>query len=313
MTKTRVSAPKPKSEFLSDNINQLRPIKVSVILVCKNVADTIGIQLDALAAQDCDDPWELIISDHGSMDETLSVASRYIGKINNLRVIDSPAGQGKACALNKAAKAARGEYLLYCGAEDEVAPGWLAAMSSALSQNDFVTCRANPDKFSPRWVIECLGHLNRREGARRHTSSGLFPQANRHSIGVKRWIHDAVGGFDESLTEHQKKDYCWRIQRLGIELHCVSGATINVRYGGSMAKLYRMAFGCGEYDSKMCRKYTEAEIAKPSFREGMLALLSLPAYALKVRNKSDFAHIAWQTGYRLGQLKAGIKANITAF
>ncbi|MBF2059991.1 glycosyltransferase family 2 protein, partial [Fischerella thermalis] len=43
-------------------------MKVSVIIPCLNAAETIGVQLEALANQQWSQPWEVIIADNGSTD-----------------------------------------------------------------------------------------------------------------------------------------------------------------------------------------------------------------------------------------------------
>lgn len=48
--------------------------RLSVIIPCLNAADTIGKQLEALARQEWSEPWEVVILDNGSTDETLAVA-----------------------------------------------------------------------------------------------------------------------------------------------------------------------------------------------------------------------------------------------
>ena len=37
---------------------------LSVIIPCYNAADTIGVQLAALASQTCGGPWEVIVADN---------------------------------------------------------------------------------------------------------------------------------------------------------------------------------------------------------------------------------------------------------
>src|SRR5699024_707926 len=45
----------------------------SVVIPALNEAETIGTQLDALAGQDVDAPWEVIVVDNGSTDDTITV------------------------------------------------------------------------------------------------------------------------------------------------------------------------------------------------------------------------------------------------
>ena len=52
-------------------------IQLSVIIPCLNEEAVIAIQLEALLRQSCGEPWELIIADNGSTDQTLAVVDQY--------------------------------------------------------------------------------------------------------------------------------------------------------------------------------------------------------------------------------------------
>jgi glycosyltransferase involved in cell wall biosynthesis len=103
-------------------------MKLSVVIPCLNAADTIATQLEAVANQKWSETWEVIVSDNGSTDNTLSIVKEFSDRIFNLRIVDASGRKGVAHAYNTGAKAAVGESLVFCDADDEVASGWLAAM-----------------------------------------------------------------------------------------------------------------------------------------------------------------------------------------
>jgi len=116
-------------------------MKLSVIIPCFNAANMIAVQLEALANQQCSEPWEVIASDNGSTDKTVAIVEQYQKKLPNLRIVNSSELRGAAHARNVGALTAAGDALVFCDADDEVAPGWVAAMGEALSKYDFVACR----------------------------------------------------------------------------------------------------------------------------------------------------------------------------
>ena len=62
----------------------------------------------------------------------------------------SHAGRSKksaAFARNVGARFAKGECLAFCDADDEVAPGWVAAMAKALSDHVVACGKFQFDKF----------------------------------------------------------------------------------------------------------------------------------------------------------------------
>src|SRR5687767_27975 len=90
---------------------------VSVIIACLNAAETISGQLEALAAQTWSRPWEVIVADNGSSDDSRSVVERFRDRLPALRIVDASAKRGQPYALNVAAREARGTALAFCDAD----------------------------------------------------------------------------------------------------------------------------------------------------------------------------------------------------
>jgi glycosyltransferase involved in cell wall biosynthesis len=83
--------------------------------------------LEALAGQGYEDDWEVVIATDGTAD----IARRYAPRFKAPTVVDSRPSRGHSAPRNAGAKAARGELLVFCDADDVVAPGWLEAMADA--------------------------------------------------------------------------------------------------------------------------------------------------------------------------------------
>lgn len=127
-------------------------MKLSVIIPCYNGANTIADQLEALANQEWSEPWEIIVADNRSTDNSMAIVKQYQERLPNLRIVDASARQGQPYALNCGAEAAVGESLAFCDADDVVGPCWLVAMGQALSKYDFVACRFDTEKLNPPWL-----------------------------------------------------------------------------------------------------------------------------------------------------------------
>jgi glycosyltransferase involved in cell wall biosynthesis len=203
-------------------------MRLSVIIPCLNTAKTIATQLDALAGQYWSEPWEVIVADNGSTDETRAIAERYRERFSNLRVVDASDRRWRAHACNMGARFAMGEALAFCDADDAVAPGWVAAMGEALAKYDFVACRMDWAMLNPPWISRNRGR-SQEEGLQVVRYSPFLPHAAGGTLGVKRWVHELVGGLDESLPRLADTDYCFRIQRAGVQLHFVPEAVVHMR------------------------------------------------------------------------------------
>lgn len=105
--------------------------QVSVIIPCYNHAQYLSDAVNSVLAQTYSD-WEAIIVDDGTTDSTREVAvgftdprTRYLYQEN----------QGLSAARNTGICAARGEYLVFLGADDEWESAFLERCVSVLQVN----------------------------------------------------------------------------------------------------------------------------------------------------------------------------------
>jgi len=286
-------------------------MKLSVIMACYNGADTIATQLEGLAGQCWPEPWEVIVVDNRSTDGSMAVVERYRNRLPNLRIVDAWDRQGQAYALNVGVRAATGEALLFCDADDKVAPGWLAAMGRALSEHDFVAGRLDTEKLNVPWIAQ--SHTNpQRDGLNRYTYPPYLPHAGGCNLGVKRSCHEAVGGFDESVPIVHDTDYCWRLQRAGIELHFVPDAVLYVRYRNTLRGLYRQARGYGVNNVLLYKRYRPLGMPPLSRKDAVAAWIKLLRTLPRIRSQANLARWIWQFAWRVGRLQGSIKYRVFA-
>lgn len=289
---------------------------LSVIIPCFNGADTIAGQLEALANQHCSEPWEVIVSDNGSTDGSMEVVKKYAGRLPGLRIVDASGKRGQAYARNMGAKVALGESLVFCDADDEVAPGWLAAMGDALSRWDFVACRIDIVKLNPSRSTNRPKHPQESGLQEKGGLLSYLPHAGGSTIGIKRRIHEEIGGFDESCRLLEDTDYCWRVQLKGTALHFVPNAVIHVRLRDTIMGKYRQHFGWGEAEVFLYKKYLPYGIPKRSWRQGIASwrdfLLWFIRSVPQIRDKRDLGFWVCRLGSKLGRLKGSVKYRVVA-
>lgn len=280
-------------------------MKISVIIAAYNATQTIAAQLDALYQQQCSDPFEIIVVNNASTDSTCEIVKQYQAKMPYLRLETASARQAPGYARNVGASVAQGKYLVFCDADDVVAPGWLAAMSEALSQSDFVAGRADYQKLNSsfRQYLEDL------EGNGVHY--GLFlPFAGTNNLGIKKLIHDMIGGFDESLRSLQDVDYCWRVQEVGFKLQEAPDAIVHFRFRSNLQENFKRWQRFGYYSVLLYRKHLPMGFPRWIVLKGLLAIAAIPVkFLLRVRDRESlekwWLNCGWCWGYLLGWLKLG--------
>ena len=283
-------------------------MKLSIIIPCFNAADTIAIQLEALANQKWHESWEVIISDNGSTDNSLEIVEQYGDRLHNLRIIDSSARVGAAHARNMGAKAAKGESIVFCDADDEVAPGWLAAMGEALSKHDFVVGALDTTKLSESWAVNSRDFPNMNTELPVHKCAPQLLMGFSGNMGIKRSIHKAIGGFDESFTPSSEDiEYSWRLQLAGTKLKFVPNALVYYRLRHTLLDIYYQAIAYSKGHVRLYKKYQYSGIFSRPLKDNVMSLKWLLINFPKIRSKEEMGrwlwHLGWRVGYWQGRLK----------
>lgn len=229
-------------------------MKLSVIIPCRNNVHTLGDQLQAVLRQDWSDDWEMIVADNGSTDGSVEKVKSFQKRVDRLRFVEAAERQGWPYARNVAIRLAKGDALLFTDADDMVGEGWLQAMGAALERHDFVAARLEFLRLNVHLgKVPAFSHQT--EGLQKLWYPPYLAHAGGGTLGIKRAVHDAVNGFDESWYRLCDTDYCVRIQRLGVPLQFVPDAVIHIRARSSAGGGYNQARLWARYNTLLYKKY----------------------------------------------------------
>ncbi len=286
-------------------------MKLSVIIPCYNAEATLGLTLEALARQAWDQPWEVLIVDNRSTDGSRAVAERYRDRLPCLRIVDAVERQGQPYAITTGVRAARGESVAFCDADDEVGDGWLPAMGAALAQHEFVAARVDVEKLNSGWILQSRGN-NQQNGLQPYRYPPFLPHAGGGTVGMRRQLYLEFGGFDETLPYLHDTDFCWRVQLAGVKLHFVPEAVMHVRYRDSLRTLYRQARNYAEYNVLLYKRYRKHGMPTISLRMSARTWWQMLRRLRTVRDKGSFGLWLWYFAQRIGRLQGSIKHRVFA-
>lgn len=169
--------------------------RFSVITAAKNVAATLPVLIDSVAAQSCRDV-ELVVQDGDSNDGTQALLGA--GALEWLRWESAP-DSGIYQAWNRALARARGQWVIFLGADDYFrAPDVLAVAASELealpATIEVVYGRLALVSRDGRPIEELGMPWSRAERRLRQEMSLPHP-----AVFYRRSLFERVGGFDESF------------------------------------------------------------------------------------------------------------------
>jgi glycosyltransferase involved in cell wall biosynthesis len=179
---------------------------VSVIVPAYNAAETLGATLDALAAQDCEQEFEVIVVDDGSSDATVELAEASPLRPRVVR----EQGVGPGPARNAGVAVASGEALAFTDADCVPTPGWLTAGMAGLADAELVQGAVHADPSAPHGPFDRTVWVT--------AERGLYECA---SLFVRRSTFDRIGGFEDWLSAELGKPLAedawlgWRVRRSG--------------------------------------------------------------------------------------------------
>jgi len=199
---------------------------VSLVILTFNKAAITYQCLESLLAH-TDVPYELILVDNGSTDETLSLLDR----LENVIIIRNSDNLGFVLGCNKGAKMAKGEHLLFLNNDTVVTPNWLSHLVRTIES--YPKCGAVGCKLVwPNGLLQEAGSIIWSDGSALGYGRGDNPFKSEYSylrevdycsgacLLVRKDLFWAVGGFDELYAPayYEDSDLCLGIQKLGYKV-----------------------------------------------------------------------------------------------
>jgi len=220
---------------------------ISVILPVLDALPWLDEQMEALVAQRCDGPWEIVVADNGSSDGSVVTAQAWAEREKRIRVVDASARRGPSAARNAGVRLAHGDLLAFCDADDVVQAGWLEACVTALADADVVAGTFD------------MGVLNGGAGDEIQPAAtsqlGFLPAGLAANLAVRRQAFEAVGGFCEGLTVGEDIDLSWRLQLEGFHFAVAADAVVAKREPEDLAALFRLGLQYGRCGPALYRRY----------------------------------------------------------
>lgn len=108
---------------------------ISIIIICYNNQDYIGKAIESCLNQDFDHPYEIIVVNDNSSDDSAKIIKRYVERFNNVFLINVDCHQllnVRFAGLDKA----NGKYVCFLDGDDAYHPSMLKTMYKTITKYD---------------------------------------------------------------------------------------------------------------------------------------------------------------------------------
>ncbi|TWR28850.1 glycosyltransferase family 2 protein [Mucilaginibacter pallidiroseus] len=179
---------------------------VSIIIPCYNCAAFIDRAITSVLKQDIKDI-ELILVDNNSTDQTFAVMRDYQAKHPDLIRIYQELKKGAPAARNYGLKYAKGEWIQFLDADDELLP-------EKIQQQLNLALAANADVVAGDCLLK---YDNGKTEITRYTDQNIWRGLINSKLGItssnlwRATALRAVNGWDEALTSSQEYDLLFRL------------------------------------------------------------------------------------------------------
>jgi GT2 family glycosyltransferase len=243
------------------------PPGVSVIVPTIGRPGALARCLAALAAQDVEAPFEIVV-----VDDTPPGCDRPVVPRHAARVVDS-GGRGAAAARNAGARAARGDVLLFL--DDDLVPAADLVRRHLAHHDggaDLIVLGRCPPRPPGRGLNDSAVALWWEDRIREMEQSATltFTDVLSGNTSIRRARFLSLGGFEDGLGTLRREDWHWGIRSLeaGVTVAFDPGAIAEHEFAHTAGDRIAAAFAEGRGDAVIARRWPEFVHALPHGHSG---------------------------------------------
>jgi cellulose synthase/poly-beta-1,6-N-acetylglucosamine synthase-like glycosyltransferase len=172
-----------------------------------------------------------------------------------LRILRAADRRGANHARNAGVRAASGDLLVFCDADDVVAPGWLSALARAARGADLVGGRLDVERLnSPLARASFTMPLPDEPWVQ----FGFLPFVGSGNLAVRAEAMRRLGGFNERYRAHEDTEFCWRAQLASYRLAYAPDAVVHYRLRERLWPMVRQHYRWGLTEPQLYRDFRTA-------------------------------------------------------
>ena len=221
---------------------------LSVVVPAYNAASTIGVCVAALRNQTIDRPYEIIVVDDGSSDETAAVA-----RAAGATVLSTPRGR-PAAARNAGIRAAQGAIVCCTDADCTPRPDWLAEIARPFDDPAAIACKGTYASRQPSLIARFvqLEYEDKYDLLREQESIDFI---DTYSAAYRRDVLLANDGFDERFDYLEDQELSFRLAARGYRMVFQPAAVVEHLHSATLRAYLRKKGIIGYWKAQVVRRF----------------------------------------------------------
>jgi len=196
---------------------------------------------------------EIVVADNNSSDDSMEFMDRTYPEIRTIRMEEN---HGFSGGYNRALEQLDSSYFLLLNSDIEVTPGWLEPMIDLMEGHEHIAaCTPKIKDFKKRTHYEyagaaggfldrygypfCRGRIfdHLEEDLGQYDDPIEVFWGSGACLLVRAELYRKSGGLDDLFFAHMEEiDLCWRLQRMGYQIHYVPQSTVYHVGGGTLGR-----------------------------------------------------------------------------
>jgi len=243
-----------------NSVQHTKPVRVSVVVPCRNEIRHIRAFLDSMLLQKLGPiEMEVLIADGMSDDGTRQVLEEYQTRYAGVTILDNPE-QIVSTGLNRAIREAQGEIILRMDAHSVYATDYIRSCVDVLQETNADNVGGPTLTRADGYLAQAIAHAYQSpfaRGGKKHCDPRYEGPVETVAYGCwRRSTFDYVGMFDEDLVRSQDYELNVRTRALGGTVWRTPRIVSWYWPRASLSGLFRQYFQYGFWKVAVIRKYS---------------------------------------------------------
>ncbi len=228
---------------------QSEPVQVSVVVPAYNAAVSIASCISSLKEQEYDLPYEIIIVDDGSSDNTAQLA-----EASGVRVIKQERKRGAAAARNSGVEAAKGKLICFTDADCRPRNNWIQQLTLPFTDQEIIGAKGTYASEQTELVARFV-QIEYEDKYDLLLTQDRINFIDTYSAAYRKQILVANDGFDEQIFYVEDQELSFRLAARGYQMVFYPQAVVTHLHSNSWSSYFRKKFMIGYWKAQILRRF----------------------------------------------------------